>query len=174
MAEQGDGVGSSATAGSVRGRVSPSVLAGAVLAAGFAILTVTTLDFPEASRGYPLVVLGVGSVLFACVAVQNRKAAPSEAVDEHGSGRDPRVAGFLVIWVLYPVALIAIGFIVSTAVALSASLLLLRVKRPLVWVVGVVPVTFLVFALLQVVLNIALPQTPLDRSVADFLYGLRG
>lgn len=149
-------------------------LAGLLLASGFAVLAISTLDFPRGSRTYPLAVLTAAALLFACVAVQNWRGDGSEAVDVPPPGWDGRTAGFLAVWVLYPVALMSIGFLTSTAVAISVSLALLRVRRPWRWVAGVLPVTLLVFALLQVVLNIALPQTPLDRLVADFLYGLRG
>lgn len=152
----------------------PAVLSGLLLAAGFAVLALTTLDFPRDSRGYPLVVLTTATVLFAAVAVQNWRAGNLEPVEEPSSRWDTRVAVFVAIWVLYPVALMAIGFLVSTVVALSGSLVLLRVKRPLVWVTGVVPASFILFALLQVLLSIALPQAPLDMIVADFLYRLRG
>lgn len=174
MDDPGNRGGRGAVDASARSRFPPSVLAGLLLAAGFAVLAVSTLDFPEGSRGYPLVVLSAAAVLFACVAVQNHRSGSSGPVEAPPTPWDPRVAVFLAIWVLYPVALMASGFLVATALALSASLVLLRVKRPIAWVAGVVPVTFAFFALLQVVLNIALPQTPLDRLVADFLYGLRG
>jgi hypothetical protein len=159
----------------VRARYAPpAVVAGLVLAAGAAVLTLRTFDFPETSRGHPLVVLGGATVLLALSALKNRQSLPSQASPAAKPTFDARVPVFFGIWLLYPIALMAAGFLGSTIVALAASLSLLGIKRRWAWAAGTVPVTLMIFALLQVVLNIALPQSAADRLVADFLYGLRG
>lgn len=170
----------------------PAVLAAVVLTAGFAVLTGTTLDFPEGASAFPLFVLAGGTVLLGVVAVRNLRPVEPEvagataeveasklpatdtAETSTPSWRDRRVLGFLLLWVLYPVVLMAIGFLIATALVLAASLAILRIRRLWLWLAGVVPVTLVAFALLQVLLNIALPQGPVDQAVADFLYQLRG
>lgn len=168
---QGD---SAPVAGQHRGGFPPAVLAGVALAIAFAALAVTTVGFPDSARGYPLFVLLGGALLMLGSAAKNHRSAPEVEVSATGSWRDLRVLGFLAVWVLYAVALVTVGFLISTVAALAASLLILRVRHAAYWALGTVPVALLFFALFQVVLNIALPQSPLDRAVADLLYEWRG
>jgi hypothetical protein len=170
-AHQGDTASTPVSPWLIRHR---GVLAALVMSGGFAVLAATTMRFPSQSRGFPLFVLTAAAVLFALVAVQDTLLEGTASPAQRPTGPPPRVVAFVVLWLLYPAAMMTVGFLVSTMAALAGSLAVLHVRRLLMWALGAVPVTVLVFAVLQVVLNIALPQTPLDRLVASFLYRLGG
>lgn len=157
------------------GRSGPlPALAPLLLAVVTAAMAIEAWSFPAPSRYYPGLLSTALTILLVVVAWRNRGPTtqpPDASSPMLWSGR---VLGFIGIWVLYPLVMLSLGFLFATLAAMIASLLLLRIRRPTAWSLAMVPGSVAIFAMLQVVLNIALPATPIERAIARFLYGLGG
>lgn len=167
----------SATSGADRagGRSGPlPLLAPLLLAVVTAAMAVEAWTFPTPSRYYPGLVSTAVTILLLVVAWRNRTPAATPLDASTPMLWSWRVLGFVGIWVLYPVVMLSLGFLFATVAAMIASLMLLRIRRPARWSLATVPASVVLFAMLQVVLNIALPATPIERAIARFLYGLGG
>lgn len=132
-----------------------------------------TIRYPAPTNLYPSVVLGATVALALLVAIQNLRNTETFGPSDQGrTSAGLRPAAFAAVWLSYPLVLIAVGFLISTVVAIGLSLWLLRVKHLLAYVVASLPTAALLLVGLQVLFNVAVPQGFLDLLITDFVYSL--
>ncbi|WP_127904163.1 hypothetical protein [Solirhodobacter olei] len=145
-----------------------------------AILGVQSLQLTGVTRLYPTVLI-VAVILGTLGAALRELLSAEPAVLLHPEiarllrlpGRSlARLLAFMALWLAYPSLLVGAGFIVATTVTLSASLLLLRLRR-----IGLVIAGSAVFAVCLAVLFATLFYIPtpsgfLDDAMTRLIYVL--
>jgi hypothetical protein len=152
-----------------------------VIMCGAGILTLQTPDIAPAARVYPIVLIILVIVCTMVVAVKEivgRAATAPLNKDFAKIFAAParsrlRLLGFCGTWLLYPPVLSAAGFIVSTTAALSVSLWLLKVKRPVVGVAAAFIFSVAFALLFATVLYIPTPSGPVDELLSQLLYAIQ-
>ncbi len=153
----------------------------ALIAGGALVLAAQAGQIAASARIYPLVLIALVVVLSLVVAakeIAGRAAtAPLDPQLERVLRAPPalrmRLAAFVVVWLIYPWALPGAGFIVATTCALSASLWLLRIRRPLLGIVVGLVFSVAFSVVFTTVLFIPTPAGPLDELLTRLIYALR-
>ncbi|QBI18549.1 hypothetical protein ER308_02530 [Egibacter rhizosphaerae] len=159
-----------------------ALLSGALTVAT-GVLFVMALGFPEGSRAYAAATLGVLSLLLLGSTGQSvlefRRVSQQS---KRSSGRayfrsvSPpfAVVSFLATWVIYPMILMGMGFITSTAIAIGVSSLAFarRLRGAVTSILVAVPLAVSLFVVLQVLLNVGVPRAQIDRLIENWAYGL--
>lgn len=152
--------------------------AASLLAAAAGVLLTETLRYPGPTKLYPSAVLIGAIALSVLVAVRNLRTAdvPSERTAERqevtGKRHLLRPALFTAVWLGYPFAMYAVGFLGATWAATGVTLWLLRIRHPVIWSAGALPGAALLLIALQVLFNVTVPQAGLDLYITDFVYSL--
>jgi hypothetical protein len=152
-----------------------------VIMCGTGILALHTPNIAPAARVYPIVLIVLVIVCTMAVAAKeivNRAATAPLNKDFAKILAAParfrlRFMGFCGTWLLYPPVLSVAGFIVSTTAALSVSLWLLKVKRPVVGVVSAFAFSVTFAILFATALYIPTPSGPVDELLSQLLYAIQ-
>jgi hypothetical protein len=84
-----------------------------------------------------------------------------------------RTLGFVAVWLAYTWALPHVGFIVATTCALSISLWLLAIRRPLVGFAAATVFSLVISILFATVLFIPTPSGPVDQLMTRAIYAIQ-
>jgi len=152
-----------------------------LIVCGAAVLGAQTPDIAASARVYPIVLIVLVVVCSLAVAAKEFVGRATTAPLDSELGkilRAPaafryRFLGFAAIWLIYPWAFSRIGFIVATTGAISVSLWLLQVKRPLVGVLAAFLFAVVFSLLFATVLYIPMPAGPLDELLTRLLYAIQ-
>jgi len=151
--------------------------------AGFAaLLAVKAQAFPGLARDYPvvlaiLVIIGSLANLVHEWRVRARSDGPAGDVARLLGAvkvERPRLWGFALLWLLYPLGLSCGGFLVPSILWLSASLWLLRYRRLGRGIAGAVILCLALSVLFATVFFIPVPQGAADAWVTALAYRLQG
>jgi len=154
----------------------------AALVAGIALLAANSVQLSGLSGVYPQCLIGLSLVLLVSIAVKEARNRYRVAdYDQElaglwgGAGQQRwRLAAFTVVWFAYPFFMSAAGFIVSTTVAVAASLWLAGMRHPVRLVVASAVFSVVMAVLITSVLYIPVPGGPVDQALDHLLYVLGG
>ena len=148
---------------------------------GAVIFGLQTPNIAASARVYPLVLIVLVIVCSLAVVVKEivgrAATAPLNAeftkILTAPSPFRLRLLAFIVAWLVYPLALSGIGFIVSTTCALTLSLWLLKIGRPVIGAVSALAFSVSFSILFATVLYIPTPSGPLDDLLIQLLYSIQ-
>jgi hypothetical protein len=149
-----------------------------LIALGAAFLGLQTPRIAAVARVYPLVTI---VLVIACALVIAGKELASRSATPPLDDKLAkllfapmrsriRTLGFVAVWLTYTWALPHVGFIVATTCALSISLWLLAIRRPLVGLAGATVFSLIISILFATVLFIPTPSGPVDRLMTRAIY----
>ncbi|MBO0904054.1 tripartite tricarboxylate transporter TctB family protein [Jiella sonneratiae] len=156
--------------------------------ASFAIITgfglLLALQLPgisPAARTYPLVMIVLVVVSSAVVAVREVAGwagkAPLDgklnAILTAPSARQLRLAAFVAVWLAYWWVLPVIGFMIATALAIFASLYVLKTRSLLLAALVAAVFAILFSVLFTTVLYVPVPLGALDEALIEWIYALQ-
>jgi hypothetical protein len=145
------------------------------------ILGLQTPDIAASARVYPLVLIVLVIACSLAVAVKEiigrATTAPLNAeftrILAAPSSLRLRLLAFTVTWLIYPLVLSGTGFIASTTCALTLSLWLLKIKKPIVGAVSALVFSLTFSILFATALYIPTPSGPVDDLLTQLLYAIR-
>jgi len=151
-----------------------------LIVCGAAVLGLQTSHIAETARVYPSILIGlviVFSLLIAVKEVAGRAAtAPLDSqlakLLRAPSPLRLRLLAFCAAWLIYPWGLSNAGFIVATTCAISLSLWLLKIRRPLIGVLAALLFSVAFSILFATVLFIPTPLGPLDEMLSRLLFAI--
>ena len=148
---------------------------------GAAFLGLQTPQIAATARVYPLVLIALvvacSLVLAARDFAERSRTAPLDAKLAKllfaPMRSRVRVLGFTAVWLAYTWVLPHVGFIVATTCAISVSLWLLAIRRPLAGVVAAAVFSLVISVLFATVLFIPTPSGPLDELLTQAIYAIQ-
>ncbi len=160
-------------------------MAGAAIASMLAVLAGTLSWLSLGIRGpaalYPMIAINTALVLLLVTGIAEwRRRAPLGATDPElgalvapaGGGLGASLA-FAALWVIYPFVIPITGFMVATAATLTASLVLLGIRRYALIVLGVILFTLALSVVMRLVIYVPMPAVGLDEALDRLLFALR-
>lgn len=148
---------------------------------GAAVLGLQTPQIAAAARVYPLVMIAL--VIACSLAIAARELAERSATPPLDAKLAKillapmrsriRTFGFVAAWLAYTWALPHVGFIVATTCALSISLWLLAIRRPLVGFAAATVFSLVISILFATVLFIPTPSGPVDQLMTRAVYAIQ-
>ncbi|HMA90447.1 MAG TPA: tripartite tricarboxylate transporter TctB family protein [Burkholderiales bacterium] len=148
---------------------------------GAAFLGLQTPQIAAVARVYPLVMIALVIACALAIAAQElagRSATPPLDAKLAKMLFAPmrsriRVLGFVAVWLAYTGALPHVGFIVATTCAISISLWLLAIRRPLVGVATATAFSLVISILFATTLYIPTPSGPVDQLLTQAIYAIQ-
>jgi hypothetical protein len=146
----------------------------------FGVLAYQTTHLSGTVAIYPGYVLGVLWVLLIGIAIsefrwRGKLDLDSELAEFWPALRRPRaeLGGFIVLWLIYALILNAVGFLVATALAVAAGLLLLRLRRLRAIAGGAVVFSLVMAVVVKAVLYVPVPVAAPDLALERLIFLLR-
>lgn len=148
-------------------------LAAVVLAGGLAGFAALAFSLRGAAALYPQLVAGAAAALALAWAAAAWRDAAVDAELAALAVAPPRLALFAAIWLAYPLALAAIGFLAASWAALALTALALGTRRPFAVAVALAPTVLAVALLLRLVVYVPLPAAWPEMQLDRLLFLLR-
>ncbi|MGA8048769.1 MAG: tripartite tricarboxylate transporter TctB family protein [Burkholderiales bacterium] len=148
---------------------------------GAAFLGLQTPQIAASARVYPLVMI---ALVIACALVLAAKEFAERSTTVPLDAKlakmlfapmrsRVRVFGFVAVWLAYAWALPYVGFILATTCAISISLWILAIKRPLVGFAAAAVFSLVISILFATVLFIPTPSGPVDQLLTQAIYAIQ-
>lgn len=156
-------------------------LACLVLVFGLLIaLGTSSFSIDAAAARYPQVLIAGALVALTVALLQKRRQPAPVGSDAElaalAAGPAPAqmaFGGFVLVWLAFPFVMGALGFVLSTVIALVLSCLLLRIRRPVVVVASSIVLAVAFAVLLRTVLYVPMPSGWLDQRIDQVIYQMR-
>lgn len=137
----------------------PDVIIGVVVLIFLGTLFAQVPEIPEISRGYPLGLLIIATVMTLFLLIRNAlRLKGDEEVETKALEQAKTIAPYCLMIIAYIWLLNKLGYIISTVVFMIASLLFLKLKNKVLMIVLAVVVTCLLYYVFTNFLVVVLPK----------------